>query len=244
MTGWPQGYDRLILNDVDSTNEEARRRIGAPRPLWIAAHRQTAGRGRQGRAWTSPPGNLAATLLIARDDPPGELAKLSFHASLAVADLFAHFAPQATVATKWPNDALLNGKKAAGILLESFGPAAGRKANLAIGIGVNLAHHPDPSQTRWPPTSLKAETGIQPDFMAALQILADRMAHWLTVTDFATIRREWLSRATHLGQQIEARLHDRTLTGIFEDVDSDGALVLGTPEGARRIAAADIHFPE
>jgi len=244
MAGWPEGYDRLILDETDSTNEEARRRIGAPRPLWIAARRQTAARGRQGRSWSCPEGNLAATLLIARDDPPGELAKLSFHASLAVADLFGHFAPKAEVATKWPNDALLNGKKAAGVLLENFGAGAGHKANLAIGIGINLAHHPDPSETRWVPTSLKAETGTAPDFEEALAFLARRLDHWLREGDFAAIRNAWLGRAAHLGQLIEARLPDRTVTGTFEDVDADGALVLATPNGLRRISAGDIHFPE
>jgi len=179
-----------------------------------------------------------------RKRKPGELAKLSFHASLAVADLFAQFAPGAQVATKWPNDALLNGKKAAGILLENFGPGGGCKANLAIGIGINLAHHPDPSETRWPPTSLNADTGIQPDFMAALTVLADRLAHWPSVPDFTHIRPMGLARATPLRQRIEARLPDRTLTGTFEDVDADGALVLRTTTGVQRIAAADIFFPE
>jgi BirA family biotin operon repressor/biotin-[acetyl-CoA-carboxylase] ligase len=244
MAGWPQGYDRVVLDEIDSTNEEARRRIGAPRPLWIAARRQTAGRGRQGRAWAAPEGNLAATLLIERNDPPAELAKLSFHAALAVADLFGHFAPEAAVTTKWPNDALLNGRKAAGILLENFGAGAGHKANLAMGIGINLAHHPDPAETRWPPTSLKAETGSAPDFGAALEVLAGRLAHWLAAVDFAVIREAWLARATHLGQTIEARLPDRIVTGVFQDVDRDGALVLATETGVQRIAAADIHFPE
>jgi len=244
MAAWPDGYDRLILDEVDSTNAEARRRLGAPRPLWIAARRQTAGRGRQGRAWTSPEGNLAATLLLERDEAPGELAKLTFHASLAVADMFAHFAPGAEVATKWPNDALLNGRKAAGILLENFGAGGGHKANLAIGIGINLAHHPDSSETRWPPTSIAAETGVAPDMEAALGVLADRMAYWLSSGDFQAVRTAWLARATHLGDRIEARLPDRSLTGIFEDVDADGALVLRTGGGVQRIAAADMHFPE
>ncbi len=244
MAHWPAGYDRLILDTTDSTNEEARRRAPAPGPLWIAARKQTAGRGRQGRAWSSPRGNLAATLLIGRDQAPGELAKLSFHASLAVADLLAHFAPSAEIATKWPNDALLNGRKAAGILLENFGPGGGHKANLAIGIGINLTHHPDPATSRWPPTSVVAETGQAPGIEEALLVLADRLDHWLGIGDFATIRAAWLARATHLGQPIEARLPDRTLTGIFEDVDAEGALVLRTPNGTRRIAAADIHFPE
>jgi BirA family biotin operon repressor/biotin-[acetyl-CoA-carboxylase] ligase len=161
-----------------------------------------------------------------------------------VADLLTHFAPGAEIATKWPNDALLNGKKAAGILLENLGAGGGRKANLAIGIGINLAHHPDPAASRWPPTSLAAETGRAPGIEDALLVLADRLGHWLGIGDFATIRAAWLARTTHLGQQIEARLPDRTLSGIFEDVDAEGALVLRTPAGPQRIAAADIHFPE
>lgn len=244
MIHWPAGYDRLILDRTDSTNQEARRRAPAPAPLWIAAREQTEGRGRQGRGWASPRGNLSATLLTGRDETPGELARLSFHASLAVADLLTRFAPEAEIATKWPNDALLNGRKVAGILLENFGPGGGHKANLAIGIGINLAHHPEPAESRWPPTSLAAETGAAPDFDEALTVLATRLDHWLAIPDFETIRAEWLSRATRLGQPIEARLADQTLSGIFEDVDAEGALVLRTPAGPRRIAAADIHFPE
>jgi BirA family biotin operon repressor/biotin-[acetyl-CoA-carboxylase] ligase len=244
MAHWPAGYDRLILDETDSTNEEARRRAPAAAPLWILARKQTAGRGRLGRDWSSPRGNLCATLLIGRDEAPGELARLSFHASLAVADLLAHFAPGAEIATKWPNDALLNGSKAAGILLENFGSGGGHKANLAIGIGINLAHHPDPATSRWPPTSLVAETGRAPGIEEALLVLADRLDHWLGIGDFATIRAAWLARASHLGRRIEARLANQTLAGIFEDVDAEGALVLRTPNGTRRIAAADIHFPE
>ena len=244
MAHWPAGYDRLILDQTDSTNEEARRRAPAATPLWIAARKQTAGRGRMGRDWASPRGNLSATLLIGRDEAPGELATLSFHASLAVADLLTHFASGAEIALKWPNDALLNGGKAAGILLENFGPGGGHKANLAVGIGINLAHHPDPAENRWPPTSLAAETGRTPGIEEALLVLADRLDHWLGIGDFATIRAAWLARAIHLGQRIEARMPDRTLTGIFEDVDAEGALVLRTSAGLQRIAAADIHLPE
>jgi len=244
MSGWPEGYDCLILDEIDSTNEEARRRCPAARPLWIAARRQTAGRGRQGRDWASPAGSISATLLIGRDEPPAALATLAFHAGLALADLLAHFAPEAEVATKWPNDALLNGGKAAGILLENFGPGGGRAANLAIGIGINLAHHPDPGETRWPPTSLLAETGRAPAFEAVLEFLAARLDHWLAAGDFPAVRPHWLARAGHLGRPIEARLPRQTVTGIFEDVDADGTLVLRMPDGLRHIAAADIHFSE
>jgi len=244
MAGWPAGYDRLILDEVDSTNEEARRRIGAPRPLWIAARRQTAGRGRQGRAWASPGGNLAATLLLPGDDGPAVLARRSFHAALAVADLFERFAPGAAITNKWPNDVLMDGRKAAGILLENFGAGGGRAANLAIGIGINLAHHPDPSEARWPPTSLAAATGRAPGFDEALDVLAGRMDHWLGVADFGAVRSAWLARAARIGETVEARLPDRSMQGIFEDIDMDGTLVLRTARGIERIAAADIHFPE
>ena len=165
-----------------------------------------------------------------------------------MADLFAHFAPGAEATLKWPNDALLNGGKAAGILLENFGPGPGsnpaHKANLAIGIGINLTHHPDPAASRWPPTSLVAESGRAPGIEEALLVLADRLDYWLGIADFATVRAAWLARASHLGQRIEVRLPNETLIGIFEDVDADGALVLRTPAGPRRITAADIHFPE
>ena len=233
-----------ILEEVDSTNAEARRRAPVETPLWIAARRQTAARGREGRGWSSPSGNLSATLLLPRPGPLAELAKLSFHTALATADLLQHFAPSAEVSLKWPNDALLNGAKAAGILLESLG---GCPTQLAIGVGINLDHAPPADQTRWPATSLAAETGHTPDFDAALALLVDRMAHWIALGDaegFTAIRAAWLARAARLGQQIEARLARETLTGIFEDVDRDGALVLGTAHNRRRIAAADIFFPD
>ena len=179
-----------------------------------------------------------------REDPPAALARLSFHAALAVAELLEHLVPGAEVRLKWPNDALLNGGKAAGVLLESFG---GRPTQLAIGIGVNLASAPPVEGARWRPTSVAAETGETPDVDAALGVLAERLDHWLrldALQGFAPVRAAWLARAARLGQPIEARLPRATIAGRFEDVDMDGALVLGTADGRRRIAAADIFFPD
>jgi len=246
VTGWAGRADRGVLDEVDSTNAEAQRRAAQVHgPLWIAARRQSAGRGRSGRQWLSPEGNLAATLLLRRDEPPAEKARLSFHAALAVAELVERLAPGAPVALKWPNDVLLGGAKVSGILLESFAtPAPG--ANLAIGIGVNLAHFPPPEQTHWPATSVAAAVGRVPPVEEALGLLADRMAHWLAIDaarGFAPVREAWLARAGHLGRRIEARLASETVAGIFEDVTADGALILATTSGRRVIAAADIHFP-
>lgn len=244
MSGWPEGVGRVVLDETDSTNAEARRTVAEP-PVWIMARHQTAGRGRAGRSWTVAPGNLAATLFIEVADPPALLARRSFHAALATADLMRALAPGVAVGLKWPNDVLLGGAKVAGILLESF-PGTHRP-RLAIGIGVNLADAPPPPETRLPAISVFAATGRAPEPEAALDILAAALDRWLrldAVQGFGPVREAWLADAVGLGQRIEARLPRETLSGVFEDVDADGALILATPEGRRRIAAADIHLPE
>ena len=243
---WPQGVGRLLLDTVDSTNEEARRQAaqGAGGPLWIMARRQTAARGRRGRAWTAPAGNLSATCLLRPGGPPAQVALVSFAACLAVAELFETLAPQATVALKWPNDALLNGRKAAGVLLESAGAGA-RVDWLAVGVGVNLAHHPDPEPDAWPATSIARETGAAPEPEAALATLATAFARWsgrLEAEGFAPLRAAWLARAARLGQKVTARLPDATVEGVFADLDAGGALVLSQGGVMRRIQAADVYF--
>lgn len=138
MTNWPDGYGLKAFEELDSTNEEARRlaAAGEPGPLWLTTTRQTSGRGRRGRSWEMVEGNLAATLLIRPARDSREWPQLSFVAAIAAADMAAHFAPGSRIAVKWPNDVLADGRKLAGILLESAGDA------LAIGIGVNLKAHP------------------------------------------------------------------------------------------------------
>jgi BirA family transcriptional regulator, biotin operon repressor / biotin---[acetyl-CoA-carboxylase] ligase len=234
---------------VGSTNDEARHRFeaGATGPLWIAARRQFAGRGREHRPWSTEPGNLAATLLLPFRGMPAEAARLGFPSALAVAELFDHFAPGVSVTLKWPNDVLLSGRKASGILLENFGPGPDGRLAIAIGIGINLSSHPGADETRWPATAIAAETGSAPAFDVALTILAERMARWLDILErrgFEAVRGAWLARADRLGEIIDARLSRGTLTGRFSAIDADGALVLETADGMRRIAAGDVFFRE
>jgi BirA family biotin operon repressor/biotin-[acetyl-CoA-carboxylase] ligase len=176
--------------------------------------------------------------------PPRRAALLSFAACLAVADLFDAAAPGATVSLKWPNDPLLNGRKAAGVLLESAGN--GRTLDwLTVGVGVNLARHPEPEPDAWPPTSVMAETGRAPDPEAALTILAAAFALWdarLRTEGFAALRTAWLARAARLGEKVVARLPGEIVEGAFVDLAEDGALVLSGPTGPRRIHAADVFF--
>lgn len=248
MSGWPEGVGRVVLEEIDSTNAEAARRAaaGAPGPEWIMARRQTAGRGRQGKPWVAPEGNLNATLLVRPHCETRRAAQLSFAACLAVADLFAEAAPTADIRLKWPNDALINGRKAAGVLLESAGRGLVPDW-MAIGIGINLVAVPEGALPGCvPATSLVAEGGRPLTPEQALDRLAPRFEHWRTahaVDGFQALRAAWLARATGLGQRIEARLPDRVVHGIYEDVDADGNLVLNGPTGRQRISAADLVIP-
>lgn len=241
------GAGRIIFDSIDSTNAEARRRAAAGEtgPLWIGARQQLAARGRQGRSWATEPGNLAATLLLPYRGTLAEAARLGFPAALAVADVLGIFASKVKTATKWPNDVLLADRKVTGILLENFGPATDGTLRVAMGIGINLAHHPEPDGKGWPPTSIAAETGRAPDFDTAFEVLAGRVGHWLNVLDndgFPAIRKQWLSLADRLGEEIEARLADRVLVGRFADLDEEGALVLEAADGTHRIAAGEIYW--
>ncbi len=231
------------LDAVDSTNAEARRRAiaGARGPLWISAARQTAGRGRRGRSWDTGAGNLAATLLLRPEAPPAAAAQLSFAAALAAADMAQRFAPQALVTVKWPNDVLGEGRKLAGILLES-GDDNGFW--LAIGIGVNLAHFP--ADTEFPATALAALGVTAPLPETALTVLAARFADWHDAwreNGFEALRDAWLARADRLGGRIRARLPREEQSGVFEGIDASGALLLGQGPGrVRAIAAAEVFW--
>jgi BirA family biotin operon repressor/biotin-[acetyl-CoA-carboxylase] ligase len=243
LTDWPRGYGLKRYDEIDSTNEEARRLAvaGEAGPLWLTAARQTAGRGRRGRAWETASGNLAATLLIRPERSQGEWAQLSFTTAIAAADMAAGFAPQARIALKWPNDVLADGRKLAGILLET---ASGPSPALAIGIGINLAHHPD--GTEFPATSLPALGAKVPSADDALTALAAGFARWYEVwrdQGFAAIREAWLARAAGLGARIRARLATEERSGLFEGIDENGALLLNEGFGrASVLPAADIFF--
>ena len=239
----------VVFDEIDSTNAEARRRAeaGEPGPLWLTAGRQTAGRGRRGRAWDTGDGNLAATFLFTTSKPPAEAAQVSFVAALAVADLALGFTPASIVSLKWPNDLLLAGRKAAGILVES-GPFASGGLWAAVGIGVNLAQTPAALGTSSLPATAFSDhmRSPPPKPLEALEALRLALERWLGVWEssgFSPIAQTWTARAHGLGERCTARLPGETVEGIAEGLDHDGALRLRTPGGAvRRITAGDVFF--
>ncbi len=209
------------------------------------AHHQTAGRGRRGRVWKMPKGNLAATLVYRPEATPHEAAKRSFLAALALFEALAIHVDRTRLSLKWPNDVLLDGGKVAGILLESAG--SGPFVDwLAIGVGVNLAARPEGLRdAMFPPVAVADGDGplVEPEDF--LTLLADAFATEegkLEAFGFARIREDWLRHAARLGEVITARTGTDEVTGVFETVDDDGNLILRTPDGARAISAADVFF--
>ncbi len=225
--------------------EAARLAPGIDGPTWITARAQTAARGRRGRVWKNPAGNLAATLVFHPLCTPQVAAQRSFVAANALLETLALYVDRGKLATKWPNDVLLNGGKVAGILLETSG--RGPFVDwLSVGIGVNLTEVPEGvADAKFPPVSLASEGGATVDADEFLVYLACNIATQEGKLDrfgFDKIRTDWLKHAAKLGETITALQGAEMIQGIFDTIDADGNLVLITAKGPRKIAAADIHF--
>ncbi|MFA5122232.1 biotin--[acetyl-CoA-carboxylase] ligase [Zavarzinia sp.] len=241
------GWRVLHFDEIDSTNEEARRRsaAGDPGELVLIADRQTAGRGRRGRTWVSDPGNLYCSVLLKPAAGPARAAELSFATALALHDaLVAVTGRDVGFALKWPNDVLFEGAKTVGILLESATGADGGLEFLVIGLGVNLASFP--AETPYPATSVLAATGLAVTQAQMLAAFLPRLSHWVTIWErqgFAGIRDAWLARAAGLGSRLVVRLAHETLEGTFEGLRTDGALELRLDGGGLRAVTAGDVFP-
>ncbi len=246
------------LTAIGSTNAEARLRAqrGARGPLWITATAQTAGRGRHGRTWISPPGNLYASLLLSDPSPFEHAPQLAFVAALALRDAIvaeaAALAPQ--LAFKWPNDLLLAGDKCAGILIEgeaafdSEQAQAPKRLTVIVGIGVNCTSHPPRSNgtDSFPATDFRAhDAEITPErlFRRLSATMCRRVAQWDRSHGFAVILADWLSRAHGIGEQITVRNNGAEAQGRFVGLDQAGRLLLELRNGTlTKISAGDV-FP-
>ena len=236
------GVRHIAYETLGSTNAEALAlaRAGERGPLWISATTQSAGRGRRGSPWVSPPGNLYVTLLLTEPSEPPQAPQLSFVAALAVHDAVATCAPQLgpLLTVKWPNDLLVGQAKVAGILIEGESEPV---FAVAIGIGVNCATHP--RDTTYPAIDL-ATTGalVVPDALfAALSVaMAQRLAQWNSGLGFAAIREGWLKRAAGLGETLQVRLREREFSGCFEGLDETGRLLLKQGDNLSTITAGEV----
>lgn len=244
----PAGYRLVEFESLNSTNEQARRLAtdGAPDGTVVLAKSQTAGRGRQGRQWQSPEGNMYCSIIIRPEMPAAHAAQFSFVTALALGDGVSDLLPDGIeMRYKWPNDLLLDGRKAAGILLESSGAANGRLDWLVIGAGLNIETFPQISGG-YCATSLRA---VGARVLAPREILTRFLAgfaHWRAKwhnEGLAAVREAWLAGAAKLGEDITVRLPGGEMSGRFSGLDEGGALLLDMADGTRRtITAGDVFF--
>lgn len=239
-------YELRSYDTLDSTNEEARRMAeeGAPGNTLVWSVMQDEGRGRRGRAWSSPAGNLYASLILRPDCEPYTAAQLSFVAALAIHQAVATVLPAPDRAfVKWPNDVLIGGRKVAGTLLESRLQSGNKLDWLIIGSGINIVTCPDDLER--PATSLHDEDS-DANVIQVLEIYTSAFEHfyqlWLR-QGFSPIREAWLDKAYGIGKEIEVRLEHETFSGVFDGLDEGGALQLQTDDGLRLVTSGDVFMP-
>jgi biotin-[acetyl-CoA-carboxylase] ligase BirA-like protein len=238
------GVRLLNLGEIDSTNEEARRLIetGERGPLWIVAERQTKGRGRLGREWISPRGNLYASFIYGGFADARVAPELGFVAGVAAIRALRAATGDDDYRLKWPNDVLFDGAKLGGILLECLN--AQTTPVVIMGIGVNVAQAPD--DLPYPARALSELGASAPSAGSLFARLSDALSETLDVWNggdgFARIREEWLGAASSLGEDINVAMANETIQGRFDSIDATGRLVIETPEGRRAIEAGDVLF--
>ena len=257
------GYRLRAFDAIGSTNTEALEaaNAGDAGGIWFAARQQTAGRGRRGRQWASPHGNLAATLLIVPDVDPTLAATLGFVAGVSLNRALSSILPNgivklgidgadgltggrnARIALKWPNDVLADGAKLAGILLEAQKLNDGRHA-IAIGFGVNAVAAPQ--GLPYPATSL-VDLGVtrsaEDVFEALSDAWVDMFALWQDGRGIADVLTHWRAAAAGIGAPVAINQNGATVRGIFETIDDAGRLIVRADDDSRiAITAGDVHF--
>ena len=255
-----EGFRLEAFDTIGSTNAVAleRAKAGDPGGLWVVSKRQDSGRGRRGRVWAAPEGNLAATLLRIVDADLRHAATLGFVAGLSLAEALDAVAPGSGISIgvdggsghavkrfelKWPNDVIVANAKLAGILLESALLSDGRFA-ISVGIGVNVVAYPE--DLPYPATSLAA-LGSSADAETLFVALSDAWTRleriWAGGKGLAEIRQLWLGRAAGLGSDVAVNINGNVVRGVFETIDEECRFVIRDDKGGRvNIAAGDVHF--
>jgi BirA family biotin operon repressor/biotin-[acetyl-CoA-carboxylase] ligase len=244
----PAGWRVRAYAELDSTNSALKRLVEQGADVaegeLIWAKSQTAGRGRSGRTWVSPPGNVYASYLIEAPADSAAAPQLGFVAARAVVetilDLPRHNTAPPRVTCKWPNDVLIEGEKVCGILPELASDPEGRNW-VIVGIGIDV-EPVEVANPTYPVTALKLHH-IDTTPAHVLTVLSRTLDQWLGVwraQGFAAIRKAWLECGPAIGSPVSVNPGSGAVSGAFAGLDADGALLLDTPEGRRRIVAGDV----
>jgi BirA family biotin operon repressor/biotin-[acetyl-CoA-carboxylase] ligase len=232
------GREIRFVTTTGSTNDDvlALARAGAPAGIVVMADQQERGRGRQGRAWASPPGaNLYLSALVRPETQPGTAPPVTLAAGVAVADAVNETMNEhgARASIKWPNDILLMDRKVAGILTESV-TRGGRLEAIVVGIGVNLNWRDLPAELASTATSVALATGTDVDRAAFAGVLLEKLEHWIDLLfaegteGSALILSAWKARSATLGRRVTVT---DGLTGWARDLDAEGALLVERDDG-------------
>jgi BirA family transcriptional regulator, biotin operon repressor / biotin---[acetyl-CoA-carboxylase] ligase len=234
------------FDTIGSTSEHAFRLAaeGAEHGEVVVSETQTAGRGRRGRTWASPPGkNLYVSVVLRPELPPQRAPELTLLAAVAVAETLQGDGVKASI--KWPNDIQAGVKKIAGILTE-LSAEADRVHFVVLGIGVNL----NATSADFPPEVAEMATSVtrvlggrKVNRAAFLARLLRTLEHWLDTHEqegFEPVRERWRELSSTLGQEVLVKSERRELRGVAEDIDTDGALLLRTENGRERVLAGDV----
>jgi BirA family transcriptional regulator, biotin operon repressor / biotin---[acetyl-CoA-carboxylase] ligase len=223
------------VDTTGSTNADllAEARNGAPEGTWLHAERQSGGRGRAGRTWESPPGNLYASTIVRLRAGDPAAPTLALVAAVALHEVASAYAGTGRLQLKWPNDLMAGDAKLAGILLERERDA------VVIGFGVNLAYHPELTDRK--ATSIAALIGHAPDPAGFLIELAETLARWLgrwRSEGLEPVRSGWLAAAHPIGSALTTHGVDGRLVGLFDGLARDGALRLKDANGTVHVVQA------
>ena len=241
----PPGYRLIAREAVGSTNDEARDLIaaGAAQGAVIWAESQTAGRGRHGRDWISPPGNLYCSIIMRPKVEQSHLSEISFVAALAVRDAIAPVLPRdVPVELKWPNDVLASGRKVAGILVEAEKLPDEARTALIVGVGINIVSAP--REASYPATCISALARAPrvSRLLTSLVAALDRRVELWTRNGFAAIRQEWMDNAYGVGGQVTS---STGISGTFTGLDDTGAIIIAMTDGEqRRLVSGSVRFSE
>ena len=216
----PDFCSLVFFDEVISTNEEmkALSALGKPQGTIVWALQQTGGRGRRGRKWSSPSGNLYFSILLKPKHDLKLWSQVSYIAGLSVIKALNDFFPLLLPKLKWPNDIMINNLKIGGILLEI------EQDSLVVGVGLNINNQPLISST-----SIYNETGLVSDIKllldATIYHFFEFFNHW-EMSGFTDIREAWIKNAFGLGKNISTTLNNKKIDGVFKNINKDGALVL------------------
>jgi BirA family biotin operon repressor/biotin-[acetyl-CoA-carboxylase] ligase len=236
----PPGWRLRIEESLPSTSDLLLRlaAAGEPERLAVLARRQTGGRGRDGRAWDSPAGNLYVSVLLRPASPAREAGQWGLLSAVALHDALSPFLPRgAPLTLKWPNDLLLGGAKIAGMLCETAADARGGIEWMIAGLGANLAVAPAvPGRA----TACVGDHGVAPTPEAVAVALLHAFDHWGAIRareGFAPIRRAWMDRGPRPDEKLAVR---GGISGHYAGLAEDGSLLLARDGRVHAVAGGEI----